>query len=184
MGIIRIKSFRKIDIIAIIILVFLWSVIAYFINFPNSQLSMIFSLFITTVFIAFIGFLTKRVGAVTLFCLFGSLTTIGINNMGDLGWYKLIVLVTAGVVFEPFLLFFNKKIMNIPWSVVLGAGFASASIPFTMALAVSSAKGLMLYVLNFALMAFIIGIMGAITAFLIWHNIKTKKLIIKFEYAV
>ena len=53
-----------------------------------------------------------------------------------------------------------------------------------MLLFVSATKELMSFVWNFALMAFIIGIMGAITIFLIWYNIKGLKPIIRFEYSI
>jgi len=133
---------------------------------------------------AFTAFFIRKIGAVTLFYLLGALITVRINNLGDLGWNKVIILVVAGIVFELFFLWLKIKIKNIPLDVVLGAAFSNASIPFTMLLLIPSKKELMPYVINFALMAFIIGIMGAITAFLIWYNIKGLKPIIRLEYAV
>jgi hypothetical protein len=178
------RKFRKIDLLAIIILVLFWAFITWIINIPDNQFTFFLSLFVTTMFMAFTAFLIRRVGAVTLFYLFGALITIPINNLGGLGIYKVPILIIAGIVFELFFLLLKIKIKNIPLDIVLGAAFSNFSIPFTMLLFIPATKGLMSYVWNFALMAFIIGIMGSIAAFLIWYNIRNLKPIIKFEYSV
>ena len=178
------RRFRKIDLIAIIILALLWAFITWLVNLPNNQLTFMLSLFITTMFMAFTAFLIRKVFAVTLFYLFGAIITISINNLGGLGVYKVPILLAAGIVFELFFLALKVKIKNIPLDVVLGAAISNFSIPFTMLLFVSATRELMPFVWNFALMAFIIGIMGAITTFLIWYNIKGLKPIIRFEYSV
>lgn len=178
------KRFRKIDLLAIIVLVFLWSIITYVVNLPNTQLTFMLSLFITTSFMTFTALLIRKIGAVTLFYLLCALVTIKIDNLGGLGWDKVLVLVIAGAVFELFFLLLKIEIKNIPLDVVLGAAFSNASIPFSMLLLIPATKEIMPYVWNFALMAFIIGIMGAIVMFLIWYNMKGLKWVIKFEYRV
>lgn len=178
------RKFRKIDLLAIITLVFLWSVITYAVNLPNTQLSFMLSLFITTIFMAFTALFIRKTGAVTLFYLLCALVTVRLNNLGGLGWNKLIVLVTAGIIFELFFLLLKIEIKNIPLDVILGAGFSMASMPFTILLLIPATKEIMPYVWNFAIMAFIAGVAGAITAFLLWYNIKGSKPIIKFEYKV
>jgi len=178
------KKFRKIDLIAIITLVFLWSVVTYFVNLPNTQFTFMLSLFITTSFMAFTALLIRKIGAVTLFYLLGSLVTVSINNLGGLGWNKVLILLIAGIIFELFFLLLKTEIKNIPLDIILGAGFSNASIPFSMLLLMPATKEIMPYVWNFAIMAFIIGIVGAIVMFLIWYNIKGLKPIIKFEYSI
>jgi len=179
------RKFRKIDLIAIVALVFIWSVISYFINLLNTPLTFMFSLFVTTMFIVFTAFFIRKAGAVTLFYLFGALITIPVNNLGGLGWNKVIVFVIAGIIFELFFLLLKTEIKNIPLDVVLGAAFSNASIPFTILfLLIKTKTDLMLYVVNFALMTFIIGVMGAIIMILIWYHIKGLKPIIRFEYSV
>lgn len=178
------KRFRKIDLLAIGALVFTWFVITYFISLPNTQLTFMLSLFVTTMFVVFTALFIRKIGAVTLFYLLGALITVPINNLGGLGWNKVIILVIAGIIFELFFLLLKIEIKNISLDVVLGAGFSNASIPFTMLLLIKTKTALMPYVLNFALMAFIVGVMAAIITFLIWYHIKGLKPIIKFEYSV
>lgn len=178
------RRFRKIDFIAILLLALLWAFITWIINIPDNQFTFFLSLFVTTMFMTFTAFLIRRLGAVTLFYLFGALITININNLGGLGFYKVPILLIAGIIFELFFLLLKIKIKNIPLDVVLGAAFSNFSIPFTMLLLVPATKELLPFVWNFALMAFIIGIMASIVTFLIWYNIKNLKPIIKFEYGI
>jgi len=178
------RRFRKIDLIAIIILALLWALVTWLINLPNTQLTFMLSLFITTMFMTFTAFLIRKFFAVTLFYLIGSIFSISINNLGGLGIYKVPILLVAGIIFELFFLLLKIKIKNIPLNVVLGAAFSNFSIPFTMLLFIPATRELMPFVWNFALMAFIIGIMGSIVTFLIWYNIKSLKPIIRFEYSV
>jgi len=178
------RRFRKIDLIVIVILAFIWALVTWLINIPNNQFTFFLSLFVTTMFMTFIALLIRKLGAVTLFYLFGALITIPINNLSGLGFYKVPILLIAGIIFELFYLLLKIKIKNIPLDVVLGAAFSNFSIPFTMLIFVTATKELMPFVLNFALMAFIIGIMASIITFLIWYNIKNLKPIIRFEYSV
>jgi len=131
---------------------------------------------------AFTALLIRKIGAVTLFYLFGAIITIPINNLGGLGYYKLPILLIAGIIFEIFFIFFRIEIKNMPIDVILGAAISNFSIPFTMLLFIPTTTELMTFVWNFALISFIIGIMASIITFLIWYNIKNLKPIIKFEY--
>lgn len=178
------KKFRKIDLIAIIILALLWAFVTWIINLPDTELTFFLSLFITTMFMTFTALLIRKFFAVTLFYLIGAVITIPINNLGGLGFYKVPILVIAGILFELFFLLLKIKIKKIPIDVVLGAAFSNFSIPFTMLLFLAPTRELIPFIWNFALMAFIIGVMGSIVTFLIWHNIKGIKPIIKFEYSV
>jgi len=178
------RSFRKIDLLAIIILALLWAFITWLINIPDTQFTFFLSLFITTMFMAFTALLIRKLGAVTLFYLLGAVITININNLGGLGYYKIPILFIAGIIFELFFLLLKIKIKNIPLDVVLGAAFSNFSIPFTMLLFIGASRELMPFVWNFALIALIIGVMGSVVTFLIWYNIKNSKPIIRFEYSV
>lgn len=176
------KPFRKIDFIAVSILVILWAFITTIVNLPNTQLTFMISLLITTIFISFTALLIRRFGAVILFYFIGSIITIPFNNLIG-GYYKILILLTAGIIFELFF-FFSKIYFNkIPLNLVLGAAFSNASIPWTMLLLTQVSKDILPSVVNFSLLAFIIGIIGAIITFLIWYHIKGNKRIIKFEYS-
>ncbi len=67
------RRFRKIDLLAIIILALLWAFVTWLINIPNNQLTFMLSLFITTMFMAFTAFLIRKFFAVTLFYLIGAI---------------------------------------------------------------------------------------------------------------
>lgn len=178
------RKIRKIDFAAIIVLAILWALITWLVNIPDNQFTFFLSLFITTMFVAFTALLIRKVFAVTLFYLIGAIITVSINNLGGLGAYKVPILLIAGIIFELFFLLLNIKVKSIPLDVVLGAAFSNLSIPFTMLLLIPATEGLMPYVWNFALMAFIIGIMASIVAFLMWYNLKSLKPIIRFEYGL
>lgn len=178
------RKLRKIDFAAIIVLTLLWAFITWLAYIKDNQFTFFLSLFITTMFMVFTAFLIKRAGAATLFCLLGAIITIPINNFGGLGFYKVPIFFIAGIIFELFFLLLKIKIKNIPLNIVLGAAFSNFSIPFTMLLFVEASGKLMHFAWNFAFMAFIIGVMASIIAFLIWYNIKDLKQVIKFEYSV
>lgn len=178
------RKFRKIDLIAIIVLTILWAFVTWLINIPDSQFTFFLSLFVTTMFMSFTSLLIRKFFAVTLFYIFGAIITIPINNLGGLGIYKVPILFIAGIIFELFFLLLRVKIKLVPLDVVLGAAFSNFSIPFTMLLFVSAARDLMPFVWNFALISFIVGIMASIATFLVWYNIKGLKPIIRFEYGV
>ena len=178
------QRYRKIDYLAILTLGLIWALLTWLINIPDTTFTFFASLFVTTMFMAFTALLIRKFGAVTLFYLVGSIITININNISDLGFYKIPILLTAGIIFELFFILLKIEIKNIPLDVVLGAAVSNFSIPFTMALFIGVTKELMPVVWNFALMLFIIGIMASIVTFLIWYNIKGSKPIIKFMYAI
>ena len=178
------KRFRKIDVIAITALALLWALVTLIVNLPDTQLTFMLSLLITTVFMAFTALLIRKFFAVTLFYLIGAMITIPINNLGGLGLYKVPILAIAGIIFEVFFLLLKIEIRNIPLDVVLGAAFSSASIPWTILLLTQASREILPYVINFSLSAFLIGIIGSLASFLIWHNIRGSRKIIKFEYSV
>jgi len=178
------RKFRLVDFIVIITLAIVCALITWLINIPDTQFTFYLALFVTTMFMTFVAFLVRRLFAVTFFYLIGAVITIPINNLGGFGFYKIPILVIAGIIFELFFLLLKLKIKNIPFNVVLGAGFSNFSIPLTMLLFVGATRELLPYIFNFGLMAFIVGIIGSVVTFLIWYNIKGLKPIIKFEYGV
>ncbi len=179
------RKFRKLDIVAIIMLVFLWSIIVYLVNLRDNYSAFMISLFVTAMFIAFTGFLIRKTGTVILFCLLIALVSVRINDFLGLEWNNILALGVAGIVFEAFFLLLSLEIKNIPFDVVLGTGFAVASVPFSMLFLVEErVAGIIYSAWNFALTAFIIGIIGAFVIFLVWHHVKNLKPVIKFEYHV
>src|SRR3989338_228954 len=176
--------FRKIDFLALAILTVLWAVATTLINLPNTQLTFMLSLAVTAIFVSFTALLIRKVGAVILFYFVGSAITISFNNLIQ-GYYKILILVIAGIIFElAFLL--TKKIYksNIPFNLVLAAALSNASIPWIILLFTEYSKELLTPTINFSLSALLIGIMGSLLTYLVWYNIKANKTIIKFEYSV
>ena len=178
------RRYRKLDLTAIIASVLAWALLTGLINWPNSVSTFYLSLFLTAVFMSFIALLIRKIGAVMLFSILGALISLPINNLGGLGIYKIAALGVAGLVFETVFVLVRLEFKSIPIDLILASALSFFSIPFTMALFVPSTKGLVPYLWNFALSALLIGVMGAVAAFLIWYRIKGLHAVIKFEYEV
>jgi uncharacterized membrane protein len=178
------RKFRWLDYIGVLILSLLWVLITWLVNLPNTEFTFMFSLFLTSLFMVFTSFLIRKSGAVVLFCVLCGIIGAGVNNLGGLGWNKLIVLVVVGIIFEIFSFFVRFEFKNIPLSVVVGSGFSMMSIPLTMLFLIDAKMNIIQYVWNFALMGFIIGLIGAVIMFLGWYHIRKLKWILKFQYHV
>jgi len=179
------KRFRGIDFVAIIILSVILAVLNRGINLiPNSQLSFILTLISFGFFLTFTALLVRKAGAVTLFYALVAIQTTAVHNLGILGWLKLPVLIIAGIIFELVFLTLKIEIKNIPADVVLGAALSNASIPVTagLLLSISAIRSLLPNFINLILLAFILGLAGSIVAFLVWWNLKTTKIVMRFEY--
>jgi len=178
------RRLRKLDFAAIAILVVIWLLLVALINRINFE-AFFLTIFAITVFISFTALLIRRIGAVVLFTLTGSLAAALTGEFATLGVNTIPVLLVVGVTFELVLIIIRTEVKNVPLNLIFGTGIAAASMPWTMLLlANQTVKGLMPFVWNFSLTAFFIGVAGAVISFLVWYNVKNAKAVIKFEYAV
>lgn len=178
------KRFRMIDIIAIIVLDIVWLLINLIMNkLLGPQSSYILSLFIATILMSFTVHLVRKAGSATLFYFIGALLTYNINDLGITGLNKIIALLITGIVFELIYIIFKLEIKNVQVDIVAATAFSSMIIPiFTAFLSISIALSMISTLINWALLSFFIGLSGAIISFIIWHNLRTTKLILRYEY--
>jgi len=180
----RFTSMRIIDYMVIVIAAIIWAALTTLINQPDTQLTFMLVLGITSIFATFIALLIRRAGAVVLFYLLGSLISISFNNL-IIGYQKIIILLIAGILFELVIVINNKlNTKNIPLNVLIAAALSHASIPWTMLLLTNFTKEILPATINFSLSSLLIGIIGAVIAYLIWYSIRSNKKVIKFEYAI
>jgi hypothetical protein len=178
------QRLRRLDFAAIAVLVITWLLSVALINRISFE-PFLLTIFITAAFMSFAALLIRRIASVVLFALAASSTAALAGTFGTLGSNAIPVLAVAGLAFEAVLMAVRAEIKNVPLNLVLGAGLAAASMPWTMLLlANQTAKSLLPLVWNLSITAFFIGVAGAVVSFLIWYYIKNTKPIIKFEYAV
>ena len=184
---IPVESFRKwrlVDFIAIIIISIIWAVsTSLLIAFPFKT-SFFMILLITSILASFVALFVRRMGSITTFFALAGLLTFWSNNFG-VGWEKVIILVVAGLIFEISFLLIKLKIKSVSIDVVLGAAFSNLAIPILILVFIETkALELLQYAFNFAATAFIIGIMGAVIAYMVWFELKRLRWVVKFEYKV
>lgn len=99
-------------------------------------------------------------------------------------WTTLLPFIIAGLLFEIFFLTLKLELKLIPLDIVIGTALGVASIPFTtvLLLAQQFAAQHAMQVLNLSLIGFCIGLMAAILAFLLWHEVEHSKAVLKYEY--
>ena len=180
-----IKQFRLRDIIAITLFSLVASGLSYLIStYISSQPTYVLSLLSLITIMALTIHIVKKAFSVTLFFFLTALLTLNINDIGPTGLTKIAVYVLAGIVFELTFLIFKLEFKNIQMDIVLGAMLAAASIPITTALMLSPTMTLnnFLIMLNLILLSVFVGLGASIIAFIVWFRIKTKKIIMQFEY--
>ena len=174
---IKLGHFRKIDLLAIFILAFLWSGLTYIIMFYFPYIFEVI-LFATALFATFIALLIRKVGSVTLFFSFAGVMTLVVPILGVLGFDKILVLVSMGLVFE-FIIYIFKKYLNL----IIAGTISNASMPWLMALSKNQFSTNLSYALwNFTIISALLGVLGALVGMGIWYKVKNSKLVLKFEY--
>jgi len=179
------KKFRIIDLVIILTLAAIWSLLTLIINKAfDPQYSYILSLLLVTFSMSFIAYLVRKAGSATIFYILCGLFTYNINNFGVVGANKLIIFVISGVVFELFFLIFKLEVKNIQIDVIIGTAISAAVIPVTIVFLLSFdlALSMVQSLVNLILLSFLVGLLGAVISFIIWYNLKTSKLVLKYEY--
>lgn len=175
---IKLRHFRKIDLLAVLILALLWSGVAYLVTFYLPYIFEII-LFTTALFATFTVLLIRKIGSVTLFFSLSGVMTSVVPVLGFLGFGKILVFVLMGVVFEMFVYVF-KKYLNL----VVASSVSNGSMPWF--LAVFGGRDLsanLSYALwNFTIISSLLGFLGSLTALVVWYKVGNSKVILKFEY--
>ena len=180
----HIHKIRLKEIIFVLVVAFLISLLLLLNNylFTDSVLFII-ALVLLIIGMNLVVYVTQKSGIATLFFIFTSFGTIFINDLGILGWRKIIVFLIATFIFELFFLILKFHPHNIQLDVILGSSFAITSIPLVAAFLLSPglASNFPTILLNIIVLAFFVGLVAAFTTFLIWHSLESKKFILKLK---
>ncbi len=180
------KRFRAKDLLVIIGLALLWFLLSAILDRNlGPQFSYIFSLALATFLMSFTAHFIRKAGSATLFYVFGGLFAFSINDLGVIGINKVLMLGSAGVVFEIVFLIFKIEVKNIQFDIITGTALSAASIPVTMAFMLSTevAINMIASFINLTLLSFLVGVAGSVLSFMLWHQMRTTKMVLRFEYS-
>lgn len=172
------EHFRKIELVAILILALLWAGLTYIVTF---YFPYVFELILlaTALFATFTALLIRKVGSVTLFfSLAGTMTSV-VPILGFLGFGKILAFALMGIIFELAVYIFK----NYPNLVIAGT-VSNASMPWLMFwLGKAQLSTNLSYAMwNFTIVSSLLGLLGALTGLLIWYKVKNSKIVLRFEY--
>jgi len=175
------KRFRIKDLIIIMSFSVIYLIIDLIISFFNHpQYNYILSFFFFIFILTFLVYLVRRAGTAALFGLTASIFTSTLGNLDITGQNKIIILTLLGILFEIVFLILKLEIKLLPLDVILSVALASAIIPIISIISIKVNSPTILF--NLSLLNFFIAISASIISFLLWFKLKTKRLIIEFEY--
>lgn len=151
--------------------------------FLSPTLSFIVSLLFLTLGMNCCVYLLKKTSIATLFYVLVAALTFWLNDIGVVGGNKILTFLLAGLLFEILFLFLKVKVHNIPIDMIIGTSISTAGIVIITAFILSPdlAWSFPLELLNLVLLAFAIGIIASMSAFLLWHQVEHTKFIIRLE---
>lgn len=175
---IRAEHFRKIELLAILILALLWSGLAYIVTFYFPYIFELI-LFATALFATFTVLLIKKAGSATLFFSLAGIMTSVVPILGFLGFGKILAFALMGVMFELAVYIFK----NYP-NVIIAGTVSNASMPWLMFwLGKAQLSTDLSYAMwNFTIVSSVLGLLGSLAGLLIWYKVKNSKIALKFEY--
>lgn len=180
----HVQKIRFKDLLFVFIAVLVVSLIIFTTNLLFSPTtSFIVSLIFLVLGMNISVYLIKKSGAATLFYILTAIMTFWIDDVGIIGWKKILVFFFAGLIFEFIFLFLKLHLHNVPLDMVMGTGLSVSSIPLIMAFMISDelAGSFPLQLLNIIILAFAVGIIASTIVFLFWHEIEHTRLILWLE---
>jgi len=178
-------NFRSKDAVAILGGSLLLSIIAVtFYDQLSQQNAFIISILLTSIFLAFVVNLVNKNGTGLSFLVLTGLLTNQVYDIGLMGGDKVLVFLLAGIVFEIINALFYLEFKRIQVDLILSTSITMAVLPFLGAYLLSPelTKEMFTAVLNLTILGFIVGVIGATLSFVLWHELRTSKIIIKFKY--
>ena len=173
------------DLTAIIIVSFLGFISGYYINrIVGIQASYVLFLFTLVALTSFLVYLIRKVGVATIFLLILSLITYNVNGLGIKGVSKIYSLIIIGVIFDLILLISNKDGNSTATNILSSSILSFSLYPIITALLLSreSFSALISATLNLTLLSTLISIAGSLISYLIWHQFRTTKTFLRFEF--
>lgn len=179
-----IRRFRRKDLAAIII-----AAAAYW------ALSAISSAWLEETFYLNIGILlaiialamriVKRSGTATAICVIVTILHPYVRVVPLITYIQhLTIMAVVGITFDVAFTLLKLEIQNTQVDVIAGAAISAAIIPWILALFTRFEWSLNLFtkILNLSITNFLIGIISASAATLIWQSLRRRKVFLKFEY--
>src|SRR3989338_5636742 len=129
-------------------------------------------------------YLIRKTGVATIFYLITAILTISLFDIGVTGWKKIFVFFSAGILFELVFLILKLEIHNLPMDIIIGTSVSTAGLPFISALllSVSLASSFPIALINLIILAFAVGLVASVIAFIIWYHIEPTKVMLKLHY--
>ena len=128
-------------------------------------------------------YICKKSGVVLLLFVFVSVLTFVLEDVGVVGWKKVVTFLLAALIFELVFLYLKAHLHAVPLDMIIGSTLSAGSIPLISAflLSVHLASSFPLELLNLILVAFAVGLASAVITFLLWLHIQRTKPILKLE---
>ncbi|OGF19905.1 hypothetical protein A3D54_00635 [Candidatus Falkowbacteria bacterium RIFCSPHIGHO2_02_FULL_45_15] len=178
------KSFHLRDIVVITGSAVLWSAIMYVLEGILSLSGAYYvALFTLVLFLSFLVLSLQKTGVASLFYALCAVLTYGTRELGIAYSDKFIILLGAALVFELVFLTLKLRVKNIPLDILAGAVLSTGMLPLITGTLISPEASLQQIesLLNLAIIGLLVGVIGAVLAFLIWYHFKTTKWLVKLS---
>lgn len=180
----EIKRFGFREIMFMVIAAGVVSILQYvgFLLFDPS-ISFIVSLFLIALGLNFVIFVLQRSGAVIIFWVITAFLTLSVNDIGVVGFPKVVVFLLVGAIFELLYLFLKGNIHNIPVDLALGTSISCASLPLFVAyaLAPNLASSFPIALLNLVVIAFVTGLAASLMMYILGGFLEGTRMMVKLE---
>ena len=167
----EIRSFGLKDIYFLIIIALIISLFQYLaVYLFNPSIAFIISLSVIAIGINCVILILRRSGVAGIFLVLNSLITLFLNDIGLIGFSKVIVFLLVGAIFELIYLFLKGHIHNIPLDLFFGTSISMANIPIFVAYILSPnlAASFPIALLNLMVIAFVTGLAASLIVFVVW----------------
>ncbi|PIN74137.1 hypothetical protein COV20_00805 [Candidatus Woesearchaeota archaeon CG10_big_fil_rev_8_21_14_0_10_45_16] len=151
--------------------------------FTSPSVSLILSLALLIIGMNLSVYLIKKAGVAVIFSLLTGIFTFFLNDIGVLGWQKIITFLVSGLLFELIFLLLKIRVHDVPLELIIGSSLSAVTVVLVSAFLLSSslARSFPLELLNLLLLAFVVGLFSSVLFFLFWQAVEQSKLILKLE---
>ena len=171
-----------------VVVVFLSALIAAgLLYMSHSLLPLSLSFVLALLLLSFMGtlvvHLVQKTGMFMIFYGLAGLFTLRLDDIGVLGYKKIVCLMIAALLFEIVYLVLKFHVHFISFDLVVGSMLSAASVPLISALLITSNFTLQypLDVFNLMMLSLVAGLAGSVVACIIWHDVKDRRLFIELD---
>ncbi|MEK6900368.1 MAG: hypothetical protein AABX05_04565 [Nanoarchaeota archaeon] len=145
--------------------------------------SFVFSVMILIAGMNLAVYLIDRAGAATLFYVLAAAFTLRLNDLGVIGWDKVLIFFIAGIIFEVIFLSLKIKVHHLSLDMVLGSSISAASVVIAAAFVLSSdlANSFPLELINLVLIGLASGLISSTILSLVWMHISRSRAVMKLQ---